>query len=56
MEETAKVAKELGFDYFTTTFSLSPYKNTNWINEIGEILDKKYNVKYLYSDFKKKGL
>ncbi|MDO5003336.1 MAG: epoxyqueuosine reductase QueH [bacterium] len=53
MEETAKVASKLGFDYFTTTLSLSPYKNSNWINEIGVSLDKKYNCKYLYSDFKK---
>ena len=54
LDETAKVAKELDFDYFTTTLSLSPHKNSNWINEIGENLDKKYNTKYLYSDFKKK--
>ena len=54
MEETAKIAEKLNFDYFTTTLSLSPYKNSNWINEIGEKLDKKYNSKYLYSDFKKK--
>lgn len=53
MEETAKVADKLGFDYFATTLSLSPHKNTNWINEIGEDLDKEYNTKYLYSDFKK---
>ena len=54
LEETAKVAKEKDFDYFTTTLSLSPYKNSNWINEIGESLKDKYQVKYLYSDFKKK--
>ena len=54
LEETAKIAKELDFDYFTTTLSLSPHKNSNWINEIGSNLDKKYNTKYLYSDFKKK--
>ena len=53
MEETAKKAKELGFDYFTTTLSISPYKNSKWINEIGYELEKKYNVNYLYSDFKK---
>ena len=41
LDETAKVAKELDFDYFTTTLSLSPHKNSNWINEIGENLDKK---------------
>ena len=54
MEETAKIAEELKFDYFTTTLSLSPYKNSNWINEIGSELNKKYNSNYLYSDFKKK--
>ena len=54
MSETAKIAKEKNFDYFSTTLTLSPYKNSNWVNEIGELLEKKYNVKYLYSDFKKK--
>ena len=54
MEETAKVADKLGFDYFATTLSLSPHKNVNWINEIGEDLDKIYDTKYLYSDFKKR--
>ena len=53
MEETAKKAKELGFDYFTTTLSISPYKNSKWINEIGYELSNKYNINYLYSDFKK---
>ena len=54
LEETAKVAKEKGFDYFTTTLSLSPHKNAKWINEIGEELEKEYNTTFLYSDFKKK--
>ena len=54
LEETAKIAKEMGFDYFTTTLSLSPYKDANWINEIGSDLEEKYNVSFLYSDFKKK--
>lgn len=54
LKETAKVAKELGFDYFTTTLSLSPHKNSNWINEIGETLAKDYQISFLYSDFKKK--
>ncbi len=53
LEETAKIAKEKNFDYFTTTLSLSPYKNSNWINEIGKNLKEKYNINYLYSDFKK---
>ena len=47
-------AKENNYDYFTTTLSISPYKISAWINEIGEKLEKEYNVKYLYSDFKKK--
>lgn len=55
MEETAKRAKEEGFEYFTTALSISPMKNSRWINEIGEELSKKYGIKYLYSDFKKKG-
>ena len=54
MDYTAKLALDLGYDYFTTTLSISPYKNANWLNEIGEILEKKYGVKYLYADFKKK--
>ena len=54
LEETAKIAEEMNFKYFTTTLSLSPYKNAIWINEIGEELSKKYNSNFLYSDFKKK--
>lgn len=55
LEETAKAASKLGFDYFTTTLSISPHKNAVWLNEIGETLSEKYGVKYLFSDFKKKG-
>lgn len=54
LEETAKLAKEKGYDYFTTTLSISPYKNSSKINEIGEELEKEYGIKYLYADFKKK--
>ena len=54
LEETANVASTLKFPYFCTTLTLSPHKNCNWINEIGEELDKKYESCYLYSDFKKK--
>ena len=53
LEETAKIAEKLGFNHFCTTLTLSPHKNSNWINEIGEELSKKYDIKYLYSDFKK---
>lgn len=55
LEETAKKAKELGFDYFGTTLTVSPLKNAEWLNEIGEKLAEKYGVKWLPSDFKKKG-
>ena len=54
MEETSKYAKDNGYDFFTTTLSVSPYKNSKMINEIGYNLEKEYGVKYLYSDFKKK--
>lgn len=54
LEETAKKAKEHSFDFFATTLTLSPYKNSTWLNEIGALLSGKYQVNYLYSDFKKK--
>lgn len=54
LEETANMAEKLGIKYFTTTLSLSPYKNANWINEIGEELTNNYSSNFLYSDFKKK--
>ena len=54
LEYTAKKAKELKYDYFGTTLTVSPYKNSQVLNKIGEELEKVYNVKYLYSDFKKK--
>ena len=54
MEKAVIYAKDNSFDYFTTTLSISPYKDSNWINEIGNLLEDKYNVKYLYADFKKK--
>lgn len=54
LEETAKEAKRLGMDYFTTTLSISPLKNAEKLNEIGEELARKYGVYYLNSDFKKK--
>lgn len=54
LEKTAALAKENGFEYFCSTLSVSPYKNSEKLNHIGEILEKEYNVKYLPSDFKKK--
>ena len=54
MEEAARMAREGGFDYFTTTLSISPLKNAEKINEIGEALGQQYQVRHLPSDFKKK--
>ena len=53
LRHTIERAKALGFDYFTTSLSISPYKVTRWINEIGYKLEQIYGIKYLYSDFKK---
>lgn len=53
LAETARVAAEKGFAFFCTTLSVSPHKNAQWINEIGERLEKEYGVQWLYSDFKK---
>lgn len=51
---TAFLAKKENFDYFGTTLTVSPHKNSDVINKIGSLLEKEYGVKYLYSDFKKK--
>lgn len=55
LDKTAQVAKEKGFDWFATTLTLSPHKNAEWLNEIGEELGGRYALNYLYTDFKKKG-
>ena len=54
MEEAARRAAEGGFDYFTTTLTISPLKNAEKLNEIGEMLSGIYPVRHLPSDFKKK--
>ena len=54
MKKTAITAKDNNFDYFATTLSISPYKNSSWINEIGRNLEKEYDIHYLPADFKKK--
>ena len=54
LEKSVAYAKEESFDYVTTTLSISPYKNAQWLNEIGKTLSEKYQIDYLYSDFKKK--
>lgn len=54
LEQTAQKAVELNADYFTTTLTISPYKDGQYINSIGEKLQNQYGVKYLFSDFKKR--
>ena len=54
LRQTAELAKAKGFDYFTTTLSISPLKNAQKLNEIGGKLEQEYGISYLYSDFKKK--
>ena len=55
LEKTAQTAKEIGAEYFATTLTLSPHKNAEWLNEIGENMGGRYGLNYLYTDFKKKG-
>lgn len=54
MREAAREAARLHADYFTTTLSISPHKNADWINEIGQKLEQEFGVRHLPSDFKKK--
>ena len=54
LREAAKLAMDMGFDYFTTTLSISPHKNAEKLNKIGEGLAEEYKIFYLPSDFKKK--
>lgn len=51
---TAKFAKEQDFDFFTTTLSISPHKNAQKLNEIGQSISNVLDVPYLYADFKKR--
>lgn len=54
LREAARIAGEHNFDYFTTTLSISPLKDSERLNNIGGKLAEEYGVKYLFSDFKKK--
>ena len=54
LQEAARLAEEGGYDYFATTLTISPMKNAEKLNEIGEELSQIYHVEHLPSDFKKK--
>lgn len=54
LREAARAAKEGGFDYFTTTLTISPLKDAERLNSIGEALGDELGIKFLNSDFKKK--
>lgn len=54
LREAAQIAKERGFDWFCTTLSISPLKNAQKLNEIGEQMAKRYGCRFLNSDFKKR--
>ena len=54
LNETAQIAAKGGFDYFTTTLSISPMKNAEKLNTIGKETASRYGIQYLQSDFKKK--
>lgn len=54
LRQTAQTAVNGGYEFFTTTLSISPHKNAQTLNEIGAEIAEEYGIKYLFSDFKKK--
>ncbi len=54
LKESARIAADNGFDFFTTTLTISPLKDVERLNRIGAEMGDKYNVAWLPSDFKKK--
>ena len=54
LREAAKLAAEGGYDWFTTTLTISPLKNAGRLNTIGQAMGEEYHVAFLPSDFKKK--
>ncbi len=55
LKKTADYASKFNFEYFATTLTLSPLKNAEKINRIGLLIQEQTGVKYLVSDFKKRG-
>ena len=54
LRKAAQMAKQKGFDFFTTTLSVSPYKNAEYLNELGAKIEREVGAKYLPANFKKK--
>lgn len=54
LDSAAQMARDGGYDYFTTTLTISPLKNARMLNEIGAAAGETHGVKWLYSDFKKR--
>lgn len=54
LRRTAELAKANGFDWFCSTLTVSPYKNAQWLNQLGLQLQEEYGEPYLVSDFKKR--
>ena len=54
LSSAAELAAKLGFDYVTTTLTISPLKNADLLNTIGAEQAQKHGVSWLYSDFKKR--
>lgn len=54
LEQSARYAKAHGFDWLCTTLSVSPHKNADWVNELGQACAKTHDLRWLPSDFKKK--
>ena len=52
LDETAKLAAQMGFDAFSTTLLVSPYQKHDLIKELGETYALKYGIKFLYNDYR----
>ncbi len=52
IDKTAQTAKERGFEAFTTTLLVSPWQDHDRIIKIAESASKKYNIPFLYQDFR----
>ncbi len=54
LDQAAKLAKEGGYDYFTTTLTISPLKNASWLNELGQKAGELLGVEFLHQILKRK--